>query len=129
MKAAYPIILSPCDFGYFVTVPDFNINTQGENLTNAIEMARDAISLYGITQEDLGNPIPESSSVVPPHEENEICTFVDVDFSAYRKSIDNRAVKKTLSIPSWLNVAAEKAGINFSRVLQDALMKQLNITQ
>jgi post-segregation antitoxin (ccd killing protein) len=54
---------------------------------------------------------------------------VDVDFIAYRKANENRAVKKTLTIPSWLNAEAEKAGINFSRVLQDALMQKLNVSR
>lgn len=129
MKTVYPIILTPCEIGYLVTVPDLNINTQGTDLTNAIEMARDAICLWGITQEDLGNEIPTPSIKIPTHKDDEISTLVDVDFATYRKAIDNRAVKKTLSIPSWLNVEAEKAGINFSRVLQDALMQQLHISK
>lgn len=129
MKAVYSIILTPCETGYFVTVPDLNINTQGTDLINAIEMARDAICLWGVTQEDLGKEIPTPSKKIPDHKKDEISTLVDVDFTAYRKAIDNRAVKKTLSIPSWLNVEAEKAGINFSRVLQDALMQQLHISK
>lgn len=129
MKTVYPIILTPCEIGYLVSVPDLNINTQGTDLTNAIEMARDAICLWGITQEDLGNEIPTPSIKIPTHKDDEISTLVDVDFATYRKAIDNRAVKKTLSIPSWLNVEAEKAGINFSRVLQDALMQQLHISK
>jgi len=129
MKTVYPVVLTPCDIGYLVTVPDLDINTQGTDLAEAIEMARDAISLWGITQEDLGKAIPSPSSVLPDHKPDEICTLVDVDFAAYRRANDSRAVKKTLSIPSWLNVEAEKAGVNFSRTLQDALMQQLGISR
>ena len=129
MKSVYPIILTPTETGYYVTIPDLEINTQGNTLAEAMEMARDAIGLWGITQEDLGNPIPTPSQITPHHNENEICTLVDVDFIAYRKANENRAVKKTLTIPSWLNAEAEKAGINFSRVLQDALMQKLNVSR
>lgn len=129
MKYVYPVIFTPCSAGYLVTVPDLDINTQGNTLPEAIEMARDAICLWGITQEDLGNPIPEPSVLMPEHAEYEICSLVDADFTAYRRANENKAVKKTLSIPSWLNVEAEKAGINFSRVLQEALMQKLNLSR
>ena len=52
MKAVYPIILTPAERGYVVFVPDLDINTEGEDLADAIEMARDAIGLWGITEED-----------------------------------------------------------------------------
>lgn len=129
MKNVYPVILTPTDTGFLVTVPDFDINTQGSTLPEAIDMARDAIGLWGITQEDMGNQIPNPSQIAPQHADNEICTLVDVDFLAYRRANENRAVKKTLTIPSWLNAEAEKAGINFSRVLQDALMQKLNLSR
>ena len=59
---------------------------------------------------------------------NEIVTLVDVDFSEYRRKNDMRAVKKNCTIPSWLNFEAEKAGINFSAVLQAALKSELKIS-
>ena len=62
MKKAYPVILTPAKIGYVVYVPDLDINTQGTDVADAIEMARDAIGLWGITEEDLGRPIPEPSS-------------------------------------------------------------------
>lgn len=60
--------------------------------------------------------------------EGGIVTLVDVDFAEYRRQNDMRAVKKNCTIPSWLNAAAEKAGVNFSAVLQAALKRELNIT-
>lgn len=56
---------------------------------------------------------------------DDIVTLVDVDFAEYRKKVDNKAVKKNCTIPYWLNVEAEKAGINYSKVLQEALMNIL----
>lgn len=58
MKAVYPIILTPAERGYVVFVPGLDINTEGEDLADAIEMARDAIGLWGITEEDAGRKIP-----------------------------------------------------------------------
>ena len=131
MKAAYPIVLTQGEQFMVVYIPDFEINTQGRDLTEAMAMARDAIGLMGIDMEDEKEPLPLPSAlpaVAAAHPEA-VVTLVDVDFTAYRKANDNRSVKKTLSIPSWLNVEAEKAGINFSRTLQEALIKQLGISR
>lgn len=127
MKAVYPIILTPDRNGYVVSVPDLNINTEGKDIAEAIEMARDAIGLLGICEEDAGRPIPKASNELPPHEQNEIATLVDIDFAAYRRANDLRTVRKNVTIPSWLNNLAEGAGINFSQVLQDGLKSRLNI--
>lgn len=125
MKEAYPIIISEESDGYYVSIPDFNIATQGSSIADSISMARDAIGLMGIDMEDDGKdlPKPDSSNVTP--NKNDILTLVDVDFVEYRKRVDNRSVKKNCTIPYWLNVEAEKAGINFSKVLQEALQNIL----
>lgn len=127
MKGAYPVIISKEEDGYYVWIPDFNVGTQGDTLPEAMEMARDAIGLLGIDFEDEGRELPEAHSCAFLTEKNDIVTLVDVDFSEYRKRVDNRAVKKNCTIPYWLNVEAEKAGINYSRVLQEAIMKILGI--
>ena len=128
MKQVYPVVFTTLDSGYMAYVPDFEINTQGDDLAQAIEMARDAIGLMGIDMEDeqsvLPTPSPISSLKTAP---NEIITLVDVDFTEYRRKNDMRAVKKNCTIPSWLNFAAERAGINFSATLQAALKKELGI--
>lgn len=129
MKKAYPILLTPEETGFTVYVPDFDINTQGENLTDAIEMARDAISLMGVDMEDDGKALPSPSSPgAIKAAAGEIVTLVDVDFAEYRRKNETRAVKKNCTLPSWLCYAAEKANINFSQALQDALKKELKIT-
>lgn len=131
MKNSYPIILTPDEVGYVVYIPDFSINTEGDTLTEAIEMARDAIGLMGIDMQDDGTTLPEPSNFTKIQKnsaDGDIVTLVDVDFAEYRRKNDLRTVKKNCTIPSWLNFEAEKAGVNFSAVLQAALKKELHIT-
>ena len=85
MKASYPVILTPAGGGYVVFVPDLNINTEGGTIAEALEMARDAISIWGITEEDAGRKIPKASGTMPHPADNEIVKLVDVDFAAYRR--------------------------------------------
>ena len=130
MKICYPVILTKCEdgSGYLVSIPDFDNNTFGETLPEAIEMARDAINLLGVTYEDKKWTFPTPSDIAALHcEANEIKTLVDADPDAYRRMLDNRSVKKNCTIPSWLNEKAEQANINFSAVLQSALKEQLHI--
>ncbi len=131
MRKAYPIIMHIGEKFIVVSIPDFNINTQGTDISDAIEMARDAIGLVGIDMEDDGETLPEASdfaTVKNNASEGEIISLVDVDFDEYRRKNDLRAVKKNCTIPSWLNYEAERAGINFSAVLQSALKSELNLT-
>lgn len=128
MKNVYPVVLIPSDGGYVVNVPDFGIMTQGDDLADAIDMARDAISLMGVDYQDDGKTIPDASNIDDiRHNKNEIITLVDVDFDSYRKMLENRAVRKNCTIPAWLNTMSEKEHINFSAVLQEALMEKLNL--
>ena len=131
MKNAYPVIMTQGKEFIVVFIPDFNINTQGKDVPDAIEMARDAIGLMGIDMQDNGESLPKSSSITSVQAEapsGAIVSLVDVDFSEYRRKIDMRVVKKNCTIPSWLNFEAEKAGVNFSAVLQAALKNELHIT-
>lgn len=128
-KLVYPIILQPAaEGGYSVSVPDLNIGTQGETIAECIDMARDAIGLWGICEQDENRPIPEPSSLVPAHSEGEIVTLVDIDFDAYRRANDLRTVRKNVTLPSWLCSLAEKSGVNFSQTLQEALKSQLHVS-
>ena len=111
MKYVYPIILIPSNGEYVVRVPDFDFMTQGKDIADAIDMARDAISLMGVEYQDKGKTLP----------------LVDVDCDAYRKMLENRTVRKNCTSPSWLNEKAEQAGINFSAVLQKGLKEELNL--
>ena len=119
-KNSYPIVLTPDNEGYTVYIPDFDINTQGYDLTEAIEMARDAIGIMGIDMEDNNKALPVPSKIGEVKlSENDIISLVDVDF----------LVKKNCTIPSWLCYEAEKANINFSQVLQNALKHELRISE
>lgn len=128
MKTVYPIVLIPDKVGYVVYVPDFDINTEGDTMAEAIEMARDAIGIVGIDYEDDKKVLPKPSNITSiKAKENEIVSLVDIDFTEYRRKNDTRAVKKNCTLPSWLNERAEAACINFSSVLQEALKQKLNI--
>ncbi len=125
MKAAYPIIINKNNF--LVYVPDFDINTQGTDIENCIEMAREAIGLSGISLEDIGKEIPKPSYELPQIDDKSLSTFVDVDFNYYRQLEDNKMVKRNCTIPNYLNVMGERAGFNFSEVLRTALIERLNL--
>ena len=127
MKQVYPILLSPAKKGYVVYVPDFDINTEGDSLANALEMARDAIAMTGCYREDHGEALPIVTTLNPKCESPQLCALVDVDFAAYRRASETRVVRRNVTLPSWLNVEAENAGLNVSRVLQDALKARLGI--
>lgn len=127
MKLVYPVVFTELsEGGYMAYVPDLEINTQGENLAEAIAMARDAIGVVGIDFEDDGKELPAASLSVP-HEAEALVSFVDVDLVAYRRSLEKRTVRRNVSLPSWLNAAADEAGLNVSAVLQAALKQQLGI--
>lgn len=128
MTQVYPIILHPeHEGGYSVLVPDLEIGTQGETIAECMEMARDAIGLWGMCEQDMGRAIPEAASLTPPHKDGELVTLVDIDFDAYRRAQDMRTVRKNVTLPSYLNDLAEKAGVNFSQVLQEGLKQRLGV--
>lgn len=127
MKLVYPVVFTPLgDGGYMAYVPDLEINTSGSSLADAIAMARDAIGIIGIDMEDDGKAFP-APSVSLSHEEGELVSLVDVDLTAYRRAIEKKTVRRNVSLPSWLNSAAEAAGLNVSAVLQSALKQQLGL--
>ena len=104
-------------------------------MSDAIEMARDAIELKCVSLEDDGIEIPLPSGISSMDvntgtfagEGTTVVSLVDVDSGEYRRKIDTKTVRKNVTIPSWLNYEAERAGINVSRVLQEALMNVLNV--
>lgn len=128
-KLIYPIILHPEEAGgYSVDIPDLGIGTQGKTVAECIEMARDAIGLWGICEQDAKQSIPEPSNLTPEHRPGEIVTLVDIDLDVYRRANDQRTVRKNVTLPSWLCYLAETAGVNFSQVLQEGLRAKLNVT-
>ena len=141
MKEAYPAFIKEDGKDFLVFVPDWEIYTEGSSFVDAIEMARDAIGISGIEKEDDGREFPKVSTVdeavaKAKKDADEdidfstgILTMVDVDFVEYRRKNEKRSVKKNCTIPYWLNVEAEKAHINFSKILQEALMMKLGVTR
>ncbi len=136
MKGVYPIFIAEHQNVFLVYVPDLDIYTEGNSFLDAMEMARDAIGLKGIDYEDDGKALPIASNYEEALQKAKnntdifdytkgILTMVDVDFTEYRRKHDNRMVKKNCTIPYYLNVEAEKLGINFSKVLQEALMQKI----
>ena len=142
MKQVYPTFIvntnDDSEHPFLVCVPDMEIFTEGDTFADAIEMARDAIGLAGISMEDHKEQLPvpsdQNTAIGKVKHDTEdidfskgILTYVDVDFSEYRKKIDTKTVRRNVALPSWLNYEAEHAGINVSRVLQEALMNVLNV--
>ncbi len=128
-KYFYPAVFTQEDAGYSVNFPDLhNCFTSGATLEEAMEMANDVLclTLYDLEQEGAQIPVASSVNAVE-HADNEFVSLVGCDTITYRRFFDNKAVKKTLSIPSWLNDMAERADINFSGTLQEALKAKLNI--
>lgn len=128
MQYVYPAVLTPSDGGYCVTFPDVEgAITCGDDLAQALIMAKDALSLLLVSMEDNNEKARTPSAIEKvAHEDGEIVTLVLADTDAYRKEYGSRAVKKTLTIPQWMNEAAEKKGVNFSQVLQEALTAKLS---
>lgn len=129
MKYVYPAIFTPLDSGeYDVKVPNLpGCQTCGKDLADAIFMAEDAIAMWLWDAESKSEAIPQPSEVTASMP-TQFVNYVVADTDEYRKKNDNRAVKKTLSIPNWLNYQAEQANINFSQLLQEALKDRLNVS-
>ena len=130
-KYVYPAVFKKEGKFFTVNFPDFeSCYTQGDTLQDALDMASDVLCLTLYNLEEGNGKIPAASD---PYKvktgKNEFVSLVSCDTLEYRKFYDNRAVKKTLTIPSWLNTISEREGINFSAVLQRALKAELNIAE
>ena len=127
-KYAYPAVFTPEEDGSFsITFPDLEgCYTCGDSLEDGIEMAEDVLALVLYGYEKDGRPIPSPSAPAAlPLSGNEFVNYIACDTIEYRKMYNNKAVKKTLTIPEWLNEAASAMGLNFSQVLQEALLQKV----
>lgn len=115
--------------GYWISFPDFpECMTQGETMEEAYEMAVEAMGLCIDDRLKNEESLPEVSSPVDYIlQEGDFSCLIEFDLVQYRKKHNTKSVKKTLSIPEWLNEAAMEHDINFSQVLQEALMKKIGI--
>lgn len=100
-------------------------STFGNSIQEAYSMAQDAMGLYLDNFTNFPIPTLEFSDI--SLKENQFISFISIDMEEYRKKFNNKSIKKTLTIPEWLNYLAEKNNINFSQVLQEALKEKLNI--
>lgn len=137
MKVVYPVIFTQSENMIFVEVPDLEILTEGKDITNAIDMARDAIGLKIISLEDSNIKIPNSTDLLKididkgtfSEEGISYVSIIDVDITEYRRKVDNKSVRRNITLPNWLNLEAEKAHINVSKVVQEALMEKLGVSK
>lgn len=126
MKLIYPAIFTPCleKDGYTVTVPDLpGCVSEGDSLINAIDMGTDAASGWILGELEDGNSFPAPT----PRDQvqSEPGSFVNLlvlDMDLYAEKFGNKAVRKNITLPAWLNTYGESHNINFSKVLQDALL-------
>ena len=130
MKLVYPAIFYyEKDGGYSVEVPDLlGCVTQGDTLEEAIEMAQDAAMGWILTTIEDDEEIPKPSQIEEIKVENKksFKTLLLLDIDKYSEKYGTKkSVKKTLTIPSWLNKRAERVGINFSQVLQESLLNKI----
>jgi len=127
----YPAIFTYDDDGITTLFPDLpGCLSCADTDEKALYMAKDALRGYLLTCEDMGAEINDPTPLKDIFTEaNQRAVLINVCLAFYRKANNNRAVKKTLTIPAWLNEAAERENINFSFVLQNALREELNIQE
>lgn len=128
-KLFYPAIFHVAEEGgFWVTFPDLpECMTQGDDMQNAYEMAVDALGLAITSRKEkkIEIPVPSEPYKITTST-GEYCVVIEFDMLAYQKRTNSKAVKKTLTIPEWLNEEATSLGINFSQVLQEALILKVN---
>lgn len=126
-KYVYPAIFTREEKGFSVIFKDLEgCYTCGDTLEEAIEMAEDVLAFTLYSYEKDKRDIPEASESFELGK-NDFINYIRCDTEEYHRMHNNKAVKKTLSIPEWLNEKAMDAGLNFSQVLQEALKERLDI--
>ena len=129
-RYTYPAVMTPEDDGGFsVYFPDLEgCYTCGDDLSDAIYMAQDVLAYTLFDYERGRKDIPSPSKLSSINlKKGEFVNFIACDTLEYQKKHNNKAVKKTLSIPEWMNEQAVSAGINFSQLLQEAIIDRLHL--
>lgn len=125
----YPAIFTKMnDDGNYYIVDFIDLKdciTQGETIQEAFYMAQDAMGLFLDDLKNFPTPTLDFSNI--KLKSNQFISFVSIDMDYYRKKYNNKSVKKTLTIPCWLDSIAEQENINFSQLLQEALKNKLKI--
>lgn len=131
-KYIFPAIFEPGEnHGYCITFPDLpGIVTSGETIEESLAMAKEALELHLFGMEEDGEEIPEAT---PPNKiplpEGAFVSLIEAWMPPVRDEMANRAVKKTLTIPQWLNDIAERRKVNYSHLLQESLKRHLGVYQ
>lgn len=128
-KLFYPTVFHPEQSGYSVSVPDLDgCFSEGDSISEAYNMIFDAIGLYLEELRSSGGtpPVPSNPAAITV-EKPDFITLIEFDRTAYMRRHGTHSVKKTLTIPEWLNTLAEEKHINFSSVLKDALIEHLDV--
>ena len=127
-KLFYPAVFHKAEEGgFWVSFPDFpECFTEGDDITQAYEMAVEALGLALVNRKEEKEKIPAPAEIDKLDLEDGTLVIVEFDMLEYQKRHNSRAVKKTLSIPAWLNEEATAMGVNFSQVLREALMSKVN---
>ncbi|MCL2107817.1 MAG: type II toxin-antitoxin system HicB family antitoxin [Oscillospiraceae bacterium] len=132
MKLIYPACFYPLEKqdGFLVEFPDLQgCVTQGDNMAHAIEMATDAASGWLLDEFEDGNhaPPPTDIKLVTPDEPDGIVSLIVLDMDSYAEKYGDKAIRKNLTIPAWLATFADKNNVNYSQILQNALITELRI--
>lgn len=124
----YPAIFTKEEVGFSVRFPDLpGCYTEGDTIEEAYKMSTSAIGLYAQNEEgDFAFPEASAPNNITL-DEDEFLVLIEFNLVDYLKNTSEKAVKKTLTIPSWLNNLAEQNNVNFSNVLQNALKEYLNV--
>lgn len=130
-KLFYPALFHKSEEGgFWISFPDFpECFTEGDDMKQAYEMAVEALGLALVNRKEGKEEIPDPSDLDKIQNEDGTIVIVEFDMLEYQRKHNSKAVKKTLSIPEWLNEEAVSMGVNFSQVLQEALMSKLNISR
>lgn len=126
-KLFYPAVFHKAEEGgYWVTFPDLpECITEGDNMEESYQMAVEALGLALTERMKDKEEIPKASDIEDIKDEDGVTVVVQFDMEEYNRKHNSKAVKKTLTIPEWLNERALEMNVNFSQVLQEALMDRV----
>ena len=134
MRYVYPAIFTEEELSrgtvYTVVFPDIlGCITEGDSLPEAIELARDALAGCLAAMEQRKETMPAATPLDEVQCSQGFVSLIDLDLADYQRRVENRAVKRTVSLPKWLDTMAQDAGLSFSQTIQEALKERLGISQ
>lgn len=122
MKTFYPCIIKEDDGIFYVNFPDFDdCFTDGDTMEEAVSNAKDVLEAVAFSYMKNNRPLPEPGKV------NENVVYIELWVDLLKNRVNNQSIKKTLTIPKWLNDIAEENSVNFSAILQHGIKEYLGI--